>query len=163
MSTTNKHGGVIYKATFENGKSYIGQTKVSLNKRKNQHKGRAKKLKEENNTKYAFYNAINKYGFETINWETLEKVDTDEELNEREIYWIKYYHTYINDKKSNGYNSTRGGQRLEIPLNLSEDEFKNFAHDCNSNMTGKEISFKYQIGYEKVKKNKKIIKTTRLL
>lgn len=30
--------GLIYKATFSNGKSYIGQTTQTLQKRKQQHK-----------------------------------------------------------------------------------------------------------------------------
>ena len=34
--------GLIYKATFSNGKSYIGQTTQTLQKRKQQHKNKSK-------------------------------------------------------------------------------------------------------------------------
>ena len=44
--------GLIYKATFSNGKSYIGSTTQTLQKRKQQHKD---KSKLNNN---AFYHAI---------------------------------------------------------------------------------------------------------
>ena len=58
--------GLIYKATFSNGKSYIGQTTQTLQKRKQQHKD---KSKLNNN---AFYHAIKKYGWDDITWEVIE-------------------------------------------------------------------------------------------
>lgn len=88
--------GVIYKAVNKiNGKSYIGQTN-NLKRRIKEH------IKREDGT--AFHAAIMKYGEENFDWEIIEECP-EEELNDREIYWITYFDTY-----SNGYNSTRGGQ-----------------------------------------------------
>jgi hypothetical protein len=56
---------------------------------------------------YAFYNAINKYGWENIIWEIIDTAKSQEELDCKEIYWIDYYNTYIGNK--NGYNMTIGG------------------------------------------------------
>ena len=61
--------GLIYKATFSNGKSYIGQTTQTLQKRKQQHKD---KSKLNNN---AFYHAIKKYGWDDITGEVIEDIE----------------------------------------------------------------------------------------
>lgn len=45
--------------------------------------------------------AMNKYGVENFMIEELEYVDSNSELSEREIYWIKELGTY----GSNGYNA----------------------------------------------------------
>lgn len=88
---------VIYKAEFPNGKVYIGKSK-SFDDRK---------LKHYYSTRY--YNtkltkAINKYGFDSINWEILYQTDDLQDLNEKEIELIKAYNS-IKD----GYNISTGG------------------------------------------------------
>ena len=50
------------------------------------------------------YVAIRKYGIENFTFEVIEEC-RQEELNEKEIYWIKYYNSY----GSGGYNATLGG------------------------------------------------------
>lgn len=86
---------LIYKATFPNGKSYIGRTTRSLNKRKQYHK------KDSKTKKRVICNAIRKYGWENVLWEILEDNITDfEYLKERETFNILKYDTYI----PNGYN-----------------------------------------------------------
>lgn len=91
--------GVIYKATnLINGKSYIGQTK-NFEIRKSQH------LKAKDN--YIFHLALKKYGAMNFEWTILEECK-DEELNEKEIYWIEQYDTY-----NNGYNSTKDGDNAD--------------------------------------------------
>lgn len=45
---------------------------------------------------------MNKYGVENFMIEELEYVDSNSELSEREIYWIKELGTY----GSNGYNAS---------------------------------------------------------
>ena len=98
--------GYIYKIENQiNHKVYIGQTIKSLNKRFNQHKN--------NYTKPYFsqihlYRAFKKYGIENFSFEKIECVN-DENLDEREKYWIAYYNSY-----ENGYNSTLGGRDTEL-------------------------------------------------
>jgi hypothetical protein len=59
--------GLIYKATNSiTGKSYIGQTKLTLDNRKNSH--RACFHKYDN----YFSRMIKKYGFEILEWSILE-------------------------------------------------------------------------------------------
>lgn len=100
----------IYKITNKiNGKSYIGQT-TNYRRRFREHK----KLgygKEEN--KY-LYNAIKKYGLENFTFEVIENKTSN--YNEKEKYWIKYYHTWVEDPECWGYNRTPGGD--EPPLNI---------------------------------------------
>lgn len=101
--------GIIYKVTFPNQKYYIGQTMRTLEKRKKEHEWTYLKR----NT--AFYNAIRKYGWDSLMWETIDEADTREELNQKEIYWIKYYNSCVLSKNSNGYNSTYGGDLCTPP------------------------------------------------
>lgn len=76
---------------------YIGQSKF-IERRWNDHKNRYK------NGNSQFYLALQKYGIENFSWEVIEECSQDE-LDEKEIYWIEYY-----DSFRNGYNSTPGGQ-----------------------------------------------------
>ena len=88
--------GYIYKITNKvNGKSYIGQTRNSVEFRWRQH------YKAHDN-KY-FHRAIDKYGKENFIVETLEECDIAD-LDSREIYYIDKYDTF-----NNGYNMTKGG------------------------------------------------------
>ncbi len=88
---------VIYKAEFPNSKVYIGKSK-NFNDRKLKHSYSPKYY----NTKLT--NAINKYGFESINWEIIYETDDIIELNKMEIELIKRY-----DSIKNGYNTSNGG------------------------------------------------------
>lgn len=94
----------IYKITNKtNGKCYIGQSKDIFTRWKqhiyNTH------YKDIN---YMITNAINKYGKENFLWEILEECDS-EELNQKEIFYIKEFNSYIGWGDSNGYNMTTGG------------------------------------------------------
>ena len=55
-------------------------------------------------TNYKIYRAINKYGAEHFSIHLVEECP-DEELNNKEIYWIGRYNSY-----EKGYNSTLGGE-----------------------------------------------------
>lgn len=89
--------GVIYKTTnLINNKIYIGKRIFTKDKFfKNKYYGSGKLLKE----------AINKYGLDSFNREVLEEVD-NEFLEEREVYWIKFYNS---NNLEIGYNLTIGG------------------------------------------------------
>jgi len=92
---------IIYKATNKiNNKIYIGQTCSSLKIRIGEHR-RSSKLKKENSK---FYNAIRKYGVDGFNFECIEACASKEELNNKEIFYIKLFDCY-----NSGYNSTLGG------------------------------------------------------
>ena len=111
---------IIYKATFPNGKMYIGKTTKTLSERICQHKSDSNRHKN-----YAFYNAMNKYGFDNIKWEIIDDTAKNEnDLSQKEIYWIKYYNTYVHAGNSNGYNTTLGGEGVS-GLKYSDESKKN--------------------------------------
>ena len=81
--------GYIYKITNQiNNKMYIGKTTKSIEERWKAHQKKAL----EHSNRY-LYDAMNHYGIENFTIEQVEKCDNSI-LNEREIYWIKYYNTY---------------------------------------------------------------------
>lgn len=93
--------GLVYKATSPSGKVYIGKTSKTLKERIASHKKDLSR-KEYKNSK--FYNAIRKYGFDSIIWEVVEDDVLDENINNLEIELIKKFDSY-----KNGLNSTTGG------------------------------------------------------
>lgn len=109
--------GIIYKITNKiNGKSYIGQTKhIRGFKGRYYHAGKNnvervyyyhKRMKELG----SHYNdhllkSMNKYGLEAFDvCEVLDTANNQEELDEKEIYYIQKY-----DSFHNGYNANIGG------------------------------------------------------
>lgn len=98
----------IYKIeNLINGKVYIGQSN-DIKSRWNDHK-RIAKDKSKHGYNYPLYRAIRKYGIENFKFEIIEEC-SEEKLNEREIYYIGYYKSYIYFENSNGYNQTLGGE-----------------------------------------------------
>ncbi len=96
---------IVYKITnLLNGKIYIGQTVQSFEHRISGHLSNAKHngdFLNENSIDYA----INKYGWENFHSEVVEICNSQDELNEREKFWIKI----LNCKFPFGYNLTGGG------------------------------------------------------
>lgn len=85
-----------------NGKQYIGKTYYdNIQERWKEHLQDYKRLRCE---KRPLYDAMNKYGTEHFHIQEVEYVSSEENLEEREIYWIAQYDTY-----HNGYNATQGG------------------------------------------------------
>lgn len=104
----------IYKFTNKiNGHCYIGQTN-NLQKRYNGHKS------ESFNPKVSGYwlplhCAIRKYGIDNFTYEVIEEIadgESQDFVNERERYFIQYYHSL---KDENGYNVTLGGDGCPKP------------------------------------------------
>ena len=87
--------GVIYIATVNNDKSYIGYT-LDFSQRKRNH------LNENSNSHFS--QAIRKHGAENVEWRILEADIPETRLPDREVLWIAFYDTY-----HNGYNLTEGG------------------------------------------------------
>ena len=90
--------GLIYKLTSPSNKSYIGKTVQSFSVRMRGHK-------DKNSNCTALKNAINKYGWDQMKREIVEENIPEDQLNDREKYWIKTYNTMT----PHGYNLTDGG------------------------------------------------------
>lgn len=90
----------IYCLTFPNGKKYVGQTKQRVY-------NRWRPSAYSHNKK--MYEDIKLYGWEEITKEVLEIVNTSEEADEREDYFISLYDTTNQEKGYNKVtNSTHG-------------------------------------------------------
>lgn len=83
-----------------NDKVYIGQTKLSV-KRRARNDGSGYK------GCHIFWNAIQKYGWDSFETIILENNLSDEEVDERECYWIKKFNS---QNPEYGYNTTKGGK-----------------------------------------------------
>lgn len=123
----------IYKVTNKiNNKIYIGQTK-NWKKRFAQHKN----LGYGNEKNKLLYKAIEKYGIKNFQFEVIE--GPIENYNEREQYWIAYYHSYIKDSEYGdlkGYNMTPGGETPPIHTGMNSPFLK---HDTNDQLKVKEL------------------------
>ena len=99
---------LIYLARNKiNGKVYIGQTSVSLNERKGNHR----LLALSRGSKNHFHSAIRKYGWDAFEWKILERFLVREVLNSSERFWILKYRSTDSRK---GYNCTHGGDSCEF-------------------------------------------------
>lgn len=96
----------IYLITSPSGKQYVGQSKVSYNKKKYWYS----LLEYKDTTDRKIVNAIRKYTWNNMQFEVIERNDnwTKEELNHREIYWIAHYNSV-----AAGYNMTKGGDGVD--------------------------------------------------
>jgi len=90
---------IIYKATNQkNGKIYIGKTSLELDAR----------IKQHLHSNLVFSKALKKYGLEFFEFVVIDYSNCNEELSNKERYWIKFYKT----KGKNGYNMTDGGEGI---------------------------------------------------
>lgn len=114
--------GLIYKYTNKiNGKIYIGQTIQTLVMRHKKHLNDGKNSKN----KSYFDRALKKYGENNFILEVVENNIDADKIDEREIYWIKYFDSYYTSGK--GYNMTKGGKWSTSAQKLhgfQEDEIK---------------------------------------
>jgi hypothetical protein len=106
---------VIYKATFPNGKVYIGKT-VNFEMRKYHHVWNANRNQHKH---IKMSKSINKYGFESIEWSILCECINLEELKEKEIHYIKLYDS---TNHNFGYNMVCGDkEEYELRENFDEN------------------------------------------
>ena len=111
----------IYKITnLINNKKYIGQTN-DPNRRWQEHQRFGNTIEEEK-TKL-LYSAMKKYGKDNFIFEIIE--GPIQNYNEREVFWITYYNTYIGNENSQGYNLTLGG---DDPPRLCGENNPNTVH-----------------------------------
>ena len=95
-----KISGIYCIENTKNHKKYIGQS-IDIYQRWYAHKS---KLNMNKHHSHHLQQAWNKYGDNCFIFYIIETCD-ESLLNEREIYWIKYYNTYFD-----GYNETFGGE-----------------------------------------------------
>lgn len=92
---------IIYKITcLKNKKIYIGQTSQNLNKRWDKHWG----IHLHDGTK--LHNDMIKFGMKNFTIAIMDIVDTQEEANNTEAYWINFFDTI-----NSGYNTTIPGHK----------------------------------------------------
>lgn len=101
--------GVIYLITnLLNDKKYVGQTTQPLSERIKQHKY-GRQLVDK---------AIREVGFENFQVDTLEVCENQEQLNEREKFWIDE----LDCLQPQGYNCLKNGQHVKAQVNKPQAE-----------------------------------------
>ena len=134
--------GLIYKYTnMITTDAYIGKTISTINER---FKGHLSAI--DNGSDAHFHRALRKYGIENFNSEVLEDEIKEENINEREIYWIQYYDTF-----NNGYNMTQGGDGGNTRINFTDEEKKNYYKKISVGNKGRRRSEDMKQNYSKSK------------
>lgn len=128
----------IYKITnIINKKIYIGQS-INIEQRWKQHQTRPFQNRQNDKNNY-LYKAIRKYGLNNFLFEVIEECD---DLDSREIYWIKYYQS---NNPSYGYNCTSGGQH-SAPIKIIQETAKEIQFLLiNTNLTQQQIANKFNV------------------
>lgn len=108
-----KYGRIYIIRNTVNDKVYVGQTTVSIKLRFQNHLSSARHGKD-----YVIGKAIRKYGEDKFYIELLEEC-LQEELNEREKYWISFFNS-TNNKF--GYNISIGGHVPFNPKDINKEE-----------------------------------------
>ena len=129
----------IYKITNNiNQHCYIGQS-TQIQKRWQNHKIAAYNLNDKGYN-YPLYKAFRKYGIENFSFTILEKCN-NEDLNEKEVFWINYYHPE--------YNQALGGDYCIIPKKLTEKQVKQIQkiliEDQQGLVSHKELALLYHV------------------
>lgn len=134
----------IYKIENNiNHKVYIGLSN-NIERRWREHKRRYLDI-FSNNYNCKLYKALRKYGLENFTFSVVEQCLL-EELEEKEIYWIKYYDSYFL-----GYNMTLGGEgwgQKEFKKIYQYDEKGNLLKEFNSCL---DASLEVKIGQESIR------------
>lgn len=118
--------GYIYKISNTINKLvYIGQTTRTVKERFDEH---LKVCTSKARRDQKFYKAVNELGKDKFYVEAIDNANSQEELNEKEKYWISHY-----DSIKNGYNSIPGGQD-QNPM-----DFKQIKEKHDSKMRSEEV------------------------
>lgn len=113
MEKFTKNSGIYCFENLINGKKYIGRAK-KIRTRINQH---LRQLKLGIDQCVALQNAWNKYGEENFVVSVVEECSF-EELDNREIFWIREFHSHVTE---DGYNLSWGGNVTFGGLKHSEE------------------------------------------
>lgn len=118
----------IYKVTnLINQKVYIGQTTRTIQQRWIEHQYAA--FCENKQTHFA--RALRKYGIKNFKVEQIDTAKNQQELNEKERYWIAYYNSCVK-----GYNSTDGGEEGNTYKYKTDEEMKFIKHKIRETKLG---------------------------
>lgn len=127
----------IYKATnLVTGKSYIGRTTSTLNKRITWHYSNAKKRKHKNNK---FFDALLEFGIYDWKWDVLDTTEDKEESFDLEEFYIQKF-----DTVENGYNSKAGDRTPWLKGKKMPEEFCEKLRGEKNGMYGKTHSEEYR-------------------
>jgi len=139
--------GIIYKITSPSGKAYVGQTMRSFETRVAEHK-------RDSSCCTLIKRAIDKYGDE-MNYELIEENVPQEQLDEREIYWISHFNSLAPD----GYNCTTGGQFSKEYSQELKDRMRDIKNAQKIEKDGYMgyVSKMYNLFYPKVRQGDKTI------
>lgn len=155
---TNPYGIIYEIKNLINNKRYIGQTILRLKKR-------SKWQKESvcNNYKHTphLINSINKYGFINFKRNILDFGKNQEELNEKEFFYIKKYNTLnrdfgynIRDGGNNGKLSEETKRKMSNSRSLYHKNNPNIIKGKNNGMYGKNHSKETKEKMSKIRKGK---------
>lgn len=126
--------GIYMIKNIVNGKVYVGKS-FDINGRWRHHRYELNKGAHVNNH---LQSAWNKYGEDSFEFSIVEECSEDE-LNNKEIYWIKKMNAY-----HNGYNQTEGGEGTHLPEDIkqkiSESAKERFTNIENHPMYGRHHS-----------------------
>lgn len=124
-----------------NQKKYVGQTN-DINRRITEHKSNSFN-KNSVNYNNIIHKAIRKYGYENFTIEILEVLEdkTYDEVNEREIFWIKEKKSLISE---HGYNILEGGKNAWRSL-LSKEQVQDIKNMIIKKSSYNDIVEKYGI------------------
>lgn len=112
--------GYIYMILNKiNGKKYVGQRKSMKFCHQDKYMGSGKKLKC----------AIKHYGIENFEKLLVQYVETKEEANKQEEFWIAHYDTTNPEK---GYNISKGGDGGAIPGHIVTEATRKKIGEANS-------------------------------
>lgn len=100
------------------GKKYIGITKYGDNPERRWRYGTGY------NPEKGIGGAIQKYGWDNFTHEILKESLTKEEANYWEKYFIKEYHTWVEDPACWGYNLTPGGDGVSDPSEETREKMR---------------------------------------
>lgn len=135
-------GIYLFRNTINN-KVYIGKS-IDL---ENRYLSHLRNYTNENLDDYdtKFYRALRKYGFHNFDYNILEQQSfyTEEELNEKEIYYISYYNATDDNF---GYNIQKGGKDTAVPRKLTEAQILAIKQEIiSSSISFEEIAQKFSV------------------
>ena len=146
----------IYKIVNKiNGKVYIGQTGENFQRRYLFHNW---KLCNNIHDNQHLQKSWNKYGKDNFQFEIVEELKDSSMLNDREIYWIKYYR-----ENGNCYNIQDGGQPKCLHHYISAESRKHVGEINRQRMLGTKLSEETKHKMSESRKGKRVYRHNDLL